>query len=158
LSQILQNQSLEMKNVLSLRGKYTHIEFNKELNKIDELLKRKNIEKAGPKVTAIHSFEMCDELQFMDIEVLIPLEKYEKFDRPYSIKPLFRLTNALRIEHVGDSSFTQNTAEKLNEFIKNENLTPITTAYNVIMNEPKTYQDADTLVAYIYVGLSPNSL
>ena len=155
MAQILQNQIFEMIHVLSRRGKFSENEIQIEIQKINELLKEKRAEQTGGVVTA--TFEI-DRSGIMDIEILVPLNKEISVPSGYTFKPVFKLTNAVKIRHEGNPSLLQESADELNAYMQNNNLTPITVGYNIMINDVKNQQDAENIVVEIYVGINPNIL
>jgi len=153
---VLENQTLEMENVVSFRAKMNKNDLAFRAKEIDRLLENNDAHKNGPSVTATFSVEQSAYGPLMDIELLVPIDK--KIDVPdgYKFKERFYLTNALKIKHVGDLSKMQNTARELNEFISSNKLVPISTGYNVTLNEPKS--PIETAEVDIYISVSPNRL
>ena len=76
----------------------------------------------------------------------------------YAWKPHFLLTNALVVRHEGNPAGLQASANALNAYIMEHQLTPITVGYNVTVKEAKTPLELDEMIVEIYVGVSPNSL
>lgn len=52
----------------------------------------------------------------------------------------------------------QSTVNELAEFLKSNQLTPITSIYNVTVVEPKSQQEIDKMVVDMYIGVSDNIL
>ncbi len=52
----------------------------------------------------------------------------------------------------------QSTVNELTEYLKRNQLTPITSIYNVTVVEPKSQQEIDTMVVDMYIGVSDNIL
>ncbi|GKU27598.1 hypothetical protein [Clostridium folliculivorans] len=46
--------------------------------------------------------------------------------------------------------------KKIEKFFKKNNLQPITTLYNVTVNEVKSVEEVDKLHVDMYLGLNPN--
>jgi hypothetical protein len=155
MSQILENQTLEMTNVLSRRGTFSQTELQVEMQKIGLLLKEKAVEKNGSVVTATFAIDVSGD---MDIEILVPLNHAIFLPNGYTLKPNFKLTNAVKIRHAGNPVHLQKSAQDINAYIADNQLIPITVGYNVVVSEPKNPQDVENMIVDIYVGISPNIL
>ena len=90
----------------------------------------------------------------MDMEILIPIDKEIKVPANYRFNKKFLLTNALMIKHYGNPTYIESTTMLLNKYIKDHNLDPITTAYNVMPQQKSPTQ----MSIDIYIGISPNLL
>lgn len=155
---VLEHQTLEMRNVLSYRGKMTQQELRAKSLEIEKLLTQTGAKKAGSVATSTFSVEQGANGPVMDIEILLPLDKQISIPDGYSWKPHFLLTNALKLQHVGNPSTIQRTINELNAYIMEHQLIPISTGYNVTVKEAKTPLEIDSMEVDIYVGISPNLL
>jgi len=158
MTNILDNQTLEMANVLSLRGKMTQMELNTAMNNIGKVLKENGANKNGYVVTSTFAIEMVKNEQVMDIEILVPLDKEITAPDGYVFKKQFTLTNAVKIRHEGNPALMQNSGTTLMKYISDNGLTPITSGYNVTVKEPTSQADIENMIVDIYVGVSPNIL
>ena len=155
---ILENQTLEMRNILSYRAKMTQQELQAKSIELEKVLVDSGAKKAAATVTSTFSVEQGTNGPVMDIEILLPLDREISPPAGYTWKPRFLLTNALMIQHIGNPSTMQNTINKLNAYIMEHQLVPITTGYNVTVKEAKTPLELDSMEVDIYVGISPNLL
>lgn len=158
MHEIVENAVLEMENVLSFRTKATQQQLAQASKVIEEMLKNNGIKRNGPGVSATYAVDTTGAEPILDIEILIPLDKKISVAAPYVIKPVFRLKNAVKIRHQGSPALLQNTANELMGYIKDKGLMPITTGYNVTVQEPSSPTDIDSLIVDIYVGVSDNIL
>lgn len=156
--EIRENQTLEMMNVLSYRGKMTQQEFAAKSQEIEGIMKENGAEKTAPVVTTTFSVEPGIIGPVMDVEILIPLNKEIQVPGGYAWKSRFLLTNAVKLHHVGHPSALQNSVNELNTYISEHHLVPITSGYNVTVKEPKTPLEMDAMEIDVYVGISPNML
>ena len=156
--EIKENMTLQMKNVLSYRGKMSQQDMMKKSQEIEQVMKEMGVVKAGPSATTTFSVEQGSSGPIMDIEILIPIDKEIKAPVEYTFKPEIRLVNALMITHIGNPAGLENTLNELNAYIQKHKLPPITTGYNVTTKEPKAREELDTMEIDIYVGISPNIL
>ena len=156
--EITQDQTLEMQNLLSYRGRMTQQEFTAKAQEIERILQEHGVEKAAPIVTTTFSVEQGAMGPIMDAEILVPLNKEIPVPSGYVWKPRFLLTNAVKLHHVGHPSALQNSVNELNTYISEHHLVPITSGYNVTVKEPKTPLEMDVMEIDVYVGVNPNSL
>ncbi|MBR3294355.1 MAG: AraC family transcriptional regulator [Oscillospiraceae bacterium] len=156
--QIQTGQTLELHNVLSYRAKMTQQEFAAKAQEIDARLREQGAQRVGSSATATFSVEPGAHGPVMDVEILIPLNKEITLPEGCVWKPHFLLTNALVVRHVGSPATMQESANALNVYISEHQLTPITVGYNVTVKEPKTPLELDEMIVDIYVGVSPNIL
>lgn len=70
---IIEHETLEMKNVLSFRGKVTQQEFAAKSQEIERIMQEAGAEKAGPVVTTTFAIEHGTMGPVMDVEILIPM-------------------------------------------------------------------------------------
>lgn len=155
---ITENCKLEMENVISFRGKVTQQQMPQIIKEMEQIIYENSAGKKGPSVTATFAIENNGSQPIMDIEILIPLNKEIRVPSDYKFKPIFRLNNAVRIRHQGNPAMLQNSANELMKYIADHKLTPITTGYNVTVQEPTNPNDVDSLIVDMYVGVSDNIL
>lgn len=155
---ITENCKFEMENVISFRGKVTQQQMSQVVKEMEQIISENSAEKNGYSVTATFSIENNGSQPIMDIEVLIPLNKEIRVPSDYKFKPIFRLNNAVKIRHQGNPAMLQNSANELMKYIADHKLTPITTGYNVTVQEPTNPNDIDSLIVDMYVGVSDNIL
>ena len=156
--EIRENQTLELRKVLSYRAKMTQQELALKSQEIERLLQECGAKRTAPPITATFAVEQSAQGPVMDIELLLPLDREIAPPEGYAWKPRFLLTNAVVARHVGSPATMQQSANAINAYILEHHLTPITTGYNVTVKEAKTPQELDDMVVDIYVGVSPNVL
>lgn len=155
---ITENCKLEMENVISFRGKVTQQQMSQIVKEMEQIISENSAEKKVFSATATFAIENNGSQPIMDIEILIPLNKEIHVPSDYKFKPIFRLNNAVKIRHQGNPAMLQNSANELMKYISDHQLTPITTGYNVTVQEPTNQNDVDSLIVDMYVGVSDNIL
>lgn len=155
---ITENCKLEMENVISFRGKVTQQQMSQIVKEMEQIISENSAEKKGSSATATFAIENNGSQPIMDIEILIPLNKEIHVPSDYKFKPIFRLNNAVKVRHQGNPAMLQNSANELMKYIADHQLTPITTGYNVTVQEPTNQNDVDSLIIDMYVGVSYNIL
>ena len=152
------NQTYEMNNVISYRAKMTQQEMNDTMNCLGTFIKDNGLTKSGCVTTTTFSVENVSGVQLMDIEILCPVDKACDVPQGFTFKPEFRLSNAAKITHKGSPANMQDSVNELVGYLNQNNLTPITSLYNVTVNEPKSPADIDSMVVDMYIGVSNNIL
>ena len=155
---ITENNTLEMNNVVSFRGKVTQQKMEEVMRNFENLIQENKACKTGPTVTVTYAVENEFGQSVMDIEVLIPLDKKIATYSDFKFKPLFRLNNAVKIRHEGNPAMLQNSANELMQYINSHDLMPITAGYNVTVREPASQNDVDNMIVDMYVGVCDNIL
>lgn len=106
---------------------------------------RKNISVLG--------FQICGDIvvakQDKFLEFLIPVDKEFDSNEHYSFKERIKLVNAARLRHYDSFSKIQKSLDKLNNYITEKKLTPITVPYIVERDNLDNVYD-------IYIGISEN--
>ncbi|HCR72839.1 MAG TPA: AraC family transcriptional regulator [Ruminococcus sp.] len=153
--EIQTNQLYEMKNVISYRAKMTQQEVNDVMNRMGTFIQEKGLNKSGCVTTTTFNIESTGA---MDIEILCPVDKVCDVPQGFIFKPEFRLSNAAKITHKGNPANMQESVNKLIGYLNKNKLTPVTSLYNVTVNEPITPMDIDNMVVDMYIGVTDNIL
>ncbi|MCR5206797.1 MAG: AraC family transcriptional regulator [Lachnospiraceae bacterium] len=159
--EITTEQNLQMKNVLSYRGKVDQKLLMEKRKEIDDVMNRFGARPIHPAITSTFGIEKTENGPIMDLEILVPLDKDISHEIAmaklpgYRFKPLFLLANAVRIRHEGSTETMENSIRELYKFIQVRNLKPITTGYSIPMNDP---DDPKDLIIDFMVGVDPNIL
>lgn len=151
-------KSMRVENVRSLRKKMAQPDVNTEVMKIQQFFKAQGIKKNGSLMTTTFSVEMLNGQSLMDMEILVPMDKTTDLPPEYKLKPLFQLVNAVYARHKGNPANLQNTYNEMTQYMTQNNLKPITTAYNVQVNELTPGQSINDVAIDIYIGVNPNIL
>lgn len=155
---ILENQSLHMKNVLSYRGKITQSQINQVMQQIGKDISQFGAEKNGDVATVTFAVDTSNGQPLIDIEILVPLSQPVDFKGKYTLKPVFKLDNAVKIRHEGNPAELQNSVNELLRYISKNGLTPITQAYNVTITSVSLPHALNEVVVDVYIGVSKNIL
>ncbi len=143
---------------MSCRKRMTQAQLNETMGEIGSLLHRLEVRPAGPVVTTTFSLTQTAEGAVMDAELLVPLDRPVECPPGYQIKPHFLLANAVKLRHMGNPAYLQQSTNELTDFIRANDLTPITTSYNVTVQGAAAPAELDNMIVDIYVGVSPNIL
>ena len=156
--EIQTNQLYEMKNVISYRAKMTQQEVNDVMNRMGTFIQENGLNKSGCVTTTTFTVENTGGTQLMDIEILCPVDKACDVPQGFTFKHEFRLSNAAKITHKGNPANMQESVNKLIGYLNQNKLTPVTSLYNVTVNEPKTPMDIDNMIVDMYIGVTDNIL
>ena len=161
--EIKEEMTLQMKNVLSYRGKMDEATNLKKKDEIFNLITEFGAHMVHPPVQTVFGAEQTEKGTLLDMEILVPLDKdvsHEVLIRQrqlpgYRFKPEFLLTNAVRLHHTGEDSSIEQSIKELYSYIKTRNLHPITSLYNCTLNDP---DDPNKLIVDLIIGIDPNKL
>lgn len=154
---IYENQTYEIYDVISIRRKMDYQDVKQELINLDIFLSTHNIER-GSIITVTHGIERGSDKQVLDFEILCSIKPKTILPEFYEYKPIFRITNALKIIHYGNPNSLQIDSQKLLDYAKEKNLTPITGLYCVTVNQIKSLDEIDKMEVDIYLGITSNIL
>lgn len=137
---VSEHQMLKLEKILSQKTDISDDVVPQMLEHI-----RKNISVLG--------FQICGDIvvakQDKFLEFLIPVDKEFDSNEHYSFKERIRLVNAARLRHYDSFSKIQKSLDKLNNYITEKKLTPITVPYIVERDDLDNVYD-------IYIGISEN--
>jgi effector-binding domain-containing protein len=154
---ILENQELRLNNLISLRKKMTQQDMPSEIATLEQYLKDYGATKTGPIITSTFSIVQAI-VPTMDMEILIPIDKEIEESEVFKLKREFILTNAIKAIHKGNPMMLQNTFNEINSYMQLNSLQPISSAYNVTINDAKDMSEIDSVEIHVYVGINPNNL
>lgn len=148
---ILLDQLYEINNLITQSSRFTVREFQKALLNISSIYKDYSINNGEYVITTTRSLEVVNGEQIMVVEILLPVFYRIPVEDPYVFKNIVRITNALyaKVEEVAN---LQNALNEVNQYILDNKLQPITTAYLV-----QSKKENKPCVE-IYIGLDPNIL
>ncbi|WP_310601577.1 AraC family transcriptional regulator [Anaerosporobacter sp.] len=154
--ELLENQEIEEKNLLSIRKNVTQQEIEQVLTEMHSYIKESGAEIVGKTITATHGISSNKGYTILDLEILIPLDKEILTGNIYSFKKNFKITNAIKVTHKGNPALLDETCNELNQYIARNKLVPITVGYNMTLTADN--KDKNNTEIEIYVGISPNIL
>lgn len=152
------NRELKMEHVLSVRKKITQEQMAREMHNIQQFIKEHGLTKTGPVTTTTFAIDQSGDKPVMDIEILIPLDRDFATTGDFVCKKCFHLVNAVCIHHIGNPAMLQNSYDELTAYIKQNHLQPITSGYNVTVNDPKPGEPLDNCKVDVYIGVNPSML
>ncbi|EPZ37559.1 Transcriptional regulator, effector-binding domain/component [Anoxybacillus ayderensis] len=155
--EILTNQEIIFGNVVSYRGKIKQSQFNEVLTKMIKLLEGMNVNKEGPLITTTFNVESVGNENVFDMEILIPIDKKIELPKGYVFKDVFHLVHAISTRYIGDPIGLQDVYNQLIGFISRNKLQPITTAYNVYINDTSFFKGEPPVID-VYIGINPSKI
>ena len=150
--QIEEEKILEVENLISFRGKIKVEELQKLGQEMENKASLAGAKKVAYPITATYSVEG----DLIDIEMLLPIDKpIDDIDK-FRYKSKVKIVNAIVAKHRGNPMKLQSTCNKLNQYLIEHKLVPITVGYNVTKKiDALNVEDTEIDV---YVGISPNIL
>ena len=135
--EILKNQSLKLNNVLAVRfnDNYENIQLHTE--DLMNYAQHHNAEVVGIPVSTVYDVGN-EEDNTIGMEIFLPINKEvpNKEDESISFINNIIFDNCLKLSHIGDISNLQNTYNKLDSYIEENNLVAVSNVINV-SNENK---------------------
>jgi hypothetical protein len=146
---ILLEQTYETQNVISRSGKYTVAKFQELLFETAQKFKDYVVNETV--ITTTKAIETIDNEQILDVEILLPVNYRISCSEPYVFKSKIKIANALYVRE-DDVTKLQGTLNQMNQYIFENKLQPITSAYLVQSKEN------NKVITDIYIGINPNIL
>ena len=154
---IEEHKEFIVNNLLSFRASLTQDEMQKEMQNLEKFINDNNLTIVGPKISTTYSVTQGI-VPTMDIEILIPIDKYFQETESYKFKSEIKLINALKSVHKGNSEGLNNTFIEIQKYIQSNKLMAITSLYTVNICEVKNPADMDKFHVELYVSINPNVL
>ncbi len=149
--EITKEQSFEMNNLISKSGKFKVMEFQKALMEMVNAYKDFAVGNGEYMITTTKAIEVVDGEQVMDVEILMPVSYRMPVEEPYVFKNKLKLNHALYAK-VTDITKLQDTMNEVNQYILEQKLQPLTSAYLI-----QTKQENQPCIE-LYIGINPNVL
>lgn len=150
--EILEGQTLELKNVVSFRGSVARSEIEEIGKAMEVFVVQSGASREESAVTATYGIE-GDKI---DIELILPIDKRIENSEKYTYKEKIKIVNAVVAKYIGNPSGLQAACNELNQYIIEHKLLPITVGYNV--TKRLDVMDLENTEIDVYVGISPNIL
>ncbi|BEP29307.1 hypothetical protein [Helicovermis profundi] len=152
---IKENQEINLTNVISIRKKLYQEELNEEIQKIGEIVKEEKLNLKSGLITSTYSMQLKEGKQFLDVEILLSVDREVKLPNEYTLKKEFVLKNAIYKKHIGDPNGLGKSAEEMINYINQNNYQSITSLYCV---QPMQVTDVNNPEIECYIGVNPNKL
>lgn len=136
-------------NLVTVSGKYTINDFNKLVQNTIALFRPYAKNTIEHLITTTKAVEVINNEQILDVEILFPVSSKIEVQKPYVYKDKIKITNALYLK-VNDITKLQEAMNRINQYVIEEKIQPITTAYLV-----QTTEEGKPVVE-IYMGINPN--
>jgi hypothetical protein len=92
----------------------------------------------------------------LPIEFLVPIDREFKSTQYFNYKPHFKIVNAVKIRHEGDILLLRDSEVLLTEYIRENNLNPITGHYYCFVHFSEEY--SNNSIIDVYIGVNENIL
>lgn len=151
MSSIELDKRFDESNFISLRGKFNDVELQNTIMKMTNEFKEYLSEKEYL-ITTTFSAEVISGSHVLDVEILIPVKEKVEVNEPYIFKPRIKIENALYSKLEEDLSQLNHLLDSINNYVIDNKLQPITTAY-IVQSKVENSIDIE-----VYLGLSENIL
>lgn len=148
---ILSEQTYEIKNIISRSDRFTVHKFQEVLVEMARGFKDYAINNGDTIITTTKAVEGVDNEQILDVEILLPVNYRIPCSEPYVFKEKIKIANALYTRE-DDITKLQDTMNYMNQYILDNKLQPITSAYLVQLKQD------NKMITDIYIGINPNIL
>ena len=151
---ILPNQNLDIKNLMSIRYKGPQEGAQAHLAKAAEFAREKGLKLRGVPISA--NYGAHPETKEVAMEVYYPIDReFTSDDADITFKPRLYLHNCVRVTHVGDPANLQETHTHLNQYLVDNKLVPISVGFSVSSMDGRP-ADINEFEMDIYISVSPN--
>ena len=150
--EIKENQELDIDNIISYRGKIKQTEIENVGKEMESYIQNKGAKRKGNPITATYAVEG----DTIDIELLMPIDVSVDSSDKFVLKNKIKIVNAVVAAFKGHPMRLQDACGRLNQYIAEHNLQPITVGYNV--TKKTDMLNLDNTEVDVYVGISPNIL
>lgn len=144
-------QIFEFKNIISRSDKFTAHKFQEVLMDTAKEFRDYMINNGETIITTTKAVEIVDNEQVLDVEILIPVSYRIPCSEPYVFKDKIMIFNAL-YSREDDITRLQDTMNQMNQYIIDNKLQPITSAYLIQSKQN------NKMITDIYIGVNPNIL
>ena len=153
---IKEHQTFEATNLLVCEGTYYQHELNALIEKMKNIIAKNNAQRVGATISA--TLAVYEDSPKFDILIMIPLNKeIEVTDLGFRFEPIFTLTNAVTIRHIGAPSGLSIAAETITKYIMENNLEPVSMGYNMTIREASSESEINDMIVDIYIDIKKNN-
>lgn len=149
---IKEQMQLDAHNLISFRKKLHALELQMHMKKMLDYAASYGAKKVGSDISV--SYAVDGEL--MDVEMYIPLDRKIPSNHDFTFKPCLYLENCVATTHKGNPPGLENTMKKMNAYIVEKRLTPISAGFIVTIHEITSAKDLELFEVDIYISISPN--
>ena len=150
--EIKEKQELNVKNLLSFRGKVSQAELEAISRDMQNVITTQGAKAVGSAITATFAMENG----MLDIEILVPVDKPMESVGKYEYKERLHIVNAVKASYKGHPMGLQDVINQLNQYMIDSRLQPITVGYNV--TKKMDMLTPENTEVEVYVGINPNVL
>lgn len=151
--EITEKQLIDVKSVLSYRTRVLDSDLRNLVEFVSENIDALNLNINGNIIFSVFDTDTAGDLEYINIEVLVPVSDYFKSNSKYVYKPYFRIENAVKLRHYGKYSDLKKSRSLIYEYLEENKLTPITNVYYKVIDN-----DSSSSVIDLYIGINSNIL
>lgn len=149
----MEKQLIDVKSVLSYRTRVLDSDLRRLVEFISENIDALNLNITGNIIFSVFDTDTDGDLEYLNIEVLVPVNDSFKSNSKYVYKPYFRIENAVKLRHYGKYSGLKNSKTLILNYLEENKLTPITNVYYRIVDN-----DLSSGIIDLYIGINSNIL
>lgn len=155
MRKILEHQKLDMRNLISFRGKVRQEEISEVIQIMRNYAVAQGSDMAGGPISVTYGVEQTEYGAIADAEIMIQVDKKIAGNDKFAWKERLFLEDAVRLKYAGSPALFQNACSELNAYIREKRYTPITAGYILTKGIDSLLRTVDMEV---YIGVSSNVL
>ena len=149
------NKELYIKNILSCRKKISQDDIHAAMVGIESFMSERSIRKQGPVITTVYALDDVNGNQVIDLEFLVPVNREFKSEKEYLYKSEFQLQRALCLKFRDQPGLLQKAYSAIHDYMEIRCLKPVTSMYNVYLNNNIDGANPEKTEIDIYLGVQP---
>lgn len=153
MNSILEDQQLDMRNLISFRGKLKQEELPSVMLRMKSYAEVQGAKVMGGPISVTYGMEQAKDGMVADVEIMIPLDKVIFGTEEFVWKERIFLANAVKLQYAGSPAMFQAACNEMNAYMQEKKHVPITAGYIVTKGADQISGMVDMEV---YVGVTPN--
>lgn len=152
---ILEQQLLDVRGLLSFRGKVKQDGLPEIMKSMKEYVEAQGVRVTDGPISVTYAVEASPEGMVSDTEILLPISGKVEANGTFAWKERLYITNAVKLMYAGTPELFQAACEEMNAYVQEKQYVPITAGYVVT----KGIDQLTGLISMeVYMGISPNIL
>lgn len=153
MNSISEGQQLDMRNLISFRGKLNQEELPKVMQRMKSYADAQGAKVVGGPISVTYGVEQTKDGTVADAEIMMSLDREVSGTEEFVWKEQIFLANAIKLKYAGSPAMFQNACNEMNAYIREKRYIPITAGYIVTKGADQISGMVDMEV---YVGVNPN--
>lgn len=152
---ISEGQHLDMRNLISFRGKLKQEELSNVIQRMKCYADAQGATVVEGPLSVTYGVEQTELGTVADAEIMMSLDKEVSGTKEFVWREQIYLANAVRLHYTGSPAMFQNACNEMNTYIQEKRYIPITAGYILTKGADQISGMVDMEV---YVGISPNKV